>query len=352
MNLSELRKKAHIRICLEEEVEIGDPLFDDVHLIHQAVPKVNLEEIDASREFLGKRLDFPLVIAAMTGGFNEGRDICRLLAQVAEKKRIAFSAGSQRRMIERPESTDTYKVRDVAPNILLFGNIGITSLKKFSPQKIARAVHAIDADALCIHINPAQEIFQKGGDCDFSGCSAALKKLCDSIDVPVIGKEVGNGISRECAQHLKEVGVSAIDVGGFGGTSWIIVDSLHSGIDSSTHIGWGIPTAASILESKVGLPIIATGGIRNGLQMAKAIALGADLCGIALPFLHILRKKGGSEVEKYIDDLTREFKRTMFLTGCKNVDDLKRARFVLTGSLKEWFDQLEYRKCHIEEQGK
>jgi len=335
MNLTELRKIEHIRICIEEQVEIGEPLFDDVHLVHQGLPEINLEEIDTSMEFLGKRLDLPLIIAAMTGGCDEGKKINQALAQAAEKKGIAFGVGSQRAMIEKPELTDTYNVRDVAPNILLLGNIGITALKHYSSELIAGAVQAIEADAVCVHINPAQEIFQKEGDHDFSVCIPALKKFCASIDMPVIGKEVGSGISRECAQGLKEAGVQAIDVGGFGGTSWIAVDSLRSGIDISEYKKWGIPTAASIVESRVGLPIIATGGIRNGLQMAKAIVLGADLCGIALPFLRILSQGGISAIEKYVDLLKRDFTYALFLTGCRNITELKRARFYLQARLKE-----------------
>ena len=197
-----------------------------------------------------------------------------------------------------------------------------------------QAVHAIGADAVCVHINPAQELFQHEGDRDFTGCLSALENFCRAIDLPVIAKEVGNGISRECARKLKEAGVSAIDVGGLGGTSWVLIDSIRSGIDSAVFRNWGIPTAVSVMECQVGLPVIATGGIRTGLHMAKAIALGADLCGIALPFLRVLSKEGTAGVERYIDTLKADFIRAMFLTGCRTVDDLKKARYVLSAVLK------------------
>jgi isopentenyl-diphosphate delta-isomerase len=242
-------------------------------------------------------------------------------------------------MIERPDLTNTFSVRTVAPRVLLLGNIGITALKRYPPDRVVQTVQAIEADGLCVHINPAQEIFQQEGDYDFSGCLDALETLCCSARFPIIGKEVGNGVSRECAERLKKACVSAIDVGGGGGTSWVLIDSLRSGKDSLLYRGWGIPTAAAIIEARVGLPLIATGGVRNGLQMAKAIALGADLCGIALPFLRILSKDGISGVEHYVDTLKREFRYAMFLTGCKNIDELKHAKVILGGRLKEWVDQ-------------
>ena len=277
MNLTEIRKIEHLDICLKEAVETGDPLFEDVRLVHQSLPETDLGVVDTSCEFLGKKLDFPLMIAAITGGCEEARQINEALARVAENKGLAFGVGSQRAMIEKPELTQTFSVRSVAPSVLLLGNIGITALKQVSPDRVAQAVEAIEADGLCVHINPAQEIFQNEGDDDFSGCVAALERLCSAVRFPVVGKEVGNGISREAAERLKGAGVRAIDVGGLGGTSWILIDSLRSGKDSSRYREWGIPTAAAILEAKgVSLPVIATGGLRNGLHMAKAIALGAD----------------------------------------------------------------------------
>lgn len=336
MLATQLRKLEHVTICLEQQVETGDPLFRNVTLLHQAMPELSLDTIDTSCIFLGKKLSFPLMMAAMTGGCDEAGEINRALASVAEKKGIAMGVGSQRAMIEKPQLAATYRVRDVAPSMLLFGNIGITALKPYPPGRIVEAMHAIEADAVCVHINPAQEIFQKEGDRDFSGCCAALEAFCRAFDLPVVAKEVGNGISRECAIQLKSAGVAAIDVGGLGGTSWVLIDSIRSGMNAAYFKTWGIPTAASILESRVGLPLIATGGIRTGLDMAKAIALGADLCGIALPFLRILHEKGVEGVAEYIDTLKADFTRAMFLTGSGTVADLKKARYIAGGSLSHY----------------
>ena len=334
MQLIKTRKTEHLRICLEQQVETGDPLWDEVTLVHQALPELSFDAIDTSCAFLGKQLAFPLVIAGMTGGCDEAREINRKLAGIAEKTGIAFGVGSQRAMIENPALAETYAVRDVAPNISLLGNIGITALKKYPSAQIVQALHAIHADAVCVHINPAQELFQHEGDRDFSGCLETLTHFCKAITLPVIAKEVGNGISHECALKLKAAGVSAIDVGGLGGTSWVLIDSIRAGIDSAVFRNWGIPTAVSVMECQVGLPVIATGGIRTGLHMAKAIALGADLCGIALPFLRVLAKEGTEGVERYIDILKADFIRAMFLTGCRTIGDLKNARYGLKGELR------------------
>ncbi len=339
LTLTQTRKTEHLRICLEREVERGDPLFDEVTLVHQALPENDLEEMDTSCSFLGKQLAFPLLIAAITGGCEEAKEINRSLARVAEKKGIAFGVGSQRAMIEKPELAETFMVRAEAPGILLLGNIGLTALKQVPADRVLGAAEAIGADALCVHLNPAQEIFQAEGDQDFSGCLQALTTLCAEAPLPVIAKEVGNGISREAARRLKKAGVGAIDVGGVGGTSWVLIDGLRADTETDRFEAWGIPTAAAILEARVGLPLIATGGVRNGLQMAKAIALGADLCGIALPFLKALARGGIPAVEDYVALLKREFKAAMFLTGCKNIEELKRTDYILGTRLKEWVEQ-------------
>lgn len=333
------RKKDHIKICVEESVETNKTGFEDVTLINSSLPELDFMEIDTKTKFLGKKLNLPLVIAALTGGTDEAKKINKDLAEIAEKKGIGFSLGSQRAMIEDSHLKSTYYVRDVAPNVLLFGNIGISQVKKIEIKKIKDALDSVKANALCVHINPAQEVFQREGDIDFKNSLTSLTKLCRELSYPVIGKEVGFGISREVALKLKETGIKAIDIGGFGGTNWIIVDGLRSGMDYLNFIDWGIPTPVSILESKVGLPVIATGGIRTGFDIAKSIALGADVCGIALPFLKILKQKGKEGVEKYIDNLERELKFAMFLTGSRNIEELKKAKYVLTGKIKDWAEQ-------------
>ena len=333
------RKKDHLKICVEESVETNKTGFEDVTLVHSSLPELDFMEIDTKTKFLGKKLNLPLIIAALTGGTDEAKKINKDLAEIAEKKGIGFSLGSQRAMIEDSSLKNTYYVRDVAPNVLLFGNIGISQVKKIEIKKIKDALDSIEANALCVHINPAQEVFQREGDFNFKNLLPSLTKLCEELSYPIIGKEVGFGISREVALKLKETGIKAIDIGGFGGTNWIIVDGLRSGMDYLNFIDWGIPTPASILESKVGLPVIATGGIRTGLDIAKSIALGADMCGIALPFLKILKQKGKEGVEKYIDNLERELKFAMFLTCSRNIEELKKAKYVLTGKIKDWAEQ-------------
>ena len=340
MNLTELRKMEHIRICLDKEVETGETLLNEVGLIHQAVPELDLRQVDPSQVFLGKRLDFPLLIAAMTGGCQEAREINEALARVAARKGIAFGVGSQRAMIENPSLTETFAVRGVAPDILLLGNIGITAIKRYEVARIRKALLDIAADALCVHINPAQELFQKEGDLDFSGCLEGLRRLCGEVGVPVIAKEVGNGMSRESAELLKSCGVAALDLGGLGGTSWVLVDSLRSGKDASRFRTWGIPTAASILEARsTRLPLIATGGIRDGLQMARALLLGADLCGIALPFLKILNREGVEGVERYVDTLRRELCFALYLTGAADLRAFRGKASVLGPRLLAWAGQ-------------
>lgn len=333
------RKTAHIRICLEQDVECGTTLLDDVTLIHQSLPEIDFHQIDTATDFFGKRLTFPLVIAGMTGGCPEAVHINRTLARVAQKKGVAFGVGSQRAMIEDQDMIETYAVRDSAPDILLLGNIGITALKEHSHCKIISAAEVIGADALCVHINPAQELFQNEGDLDFTACVAALSELCRNAPMPIVGKEVGNGISRETALQLKSAGVHAIDVGGYGGTSWVRIDSIRSGMDAGQFANWGIPTAAAIMESTVGLPLIATGGIRSGLDMAKAIALGADICGIALPFLRAVMIGGQKALETYFDSLIRDFRRAMYLTGSSDVQALKKNRYIISGDLQKYVSQ-------------
>jgi isopentenyl-diphosphate delta-isomerase len=343
---TEQRKKEHIRICLENNVEIQKTDFEDITLIHNSLPELNLNQVDTKTKFLGKELKIPLIIAALTGGTKEAEQINKDLAEVAEKKGIGFSLGSQRAMIENPSLKETYYVRDVAPNVLLFGNIGIYQLKKIGTDKIKDALNYIKANALCVHINPSQELFQKEGDSDFRDSVLNLKKLCKELNYPVIGKEVGFGISREAAEKLQQTGIKSLDIGGFGGTNWVIVDGIRSGRNDYLNFSsWGIPTPISILEAKGSIPIIATGGVRSGIDIAKSIALGADICGIALPFLRTLKKEGKKGVENYIDSLQRELKIAMILTGSRNIEDLKKAKYVLTGNVKDWVEQ---RKLNVE----
>lgn len=334
---TEKRKADHIRLCTHDErVDVKDSGWEDITLIHQAMPEIDFQKIDTSASFLGKKISLPLMIDGMTGGTPEAKEINRGLAEAAEKFDLVIGVGSQRAMIEKPELLETYYIRDLAPKSIILGNIGISHVKKYSPQKIEKALKDIDADAVAVHVNPGQEIFQAGGDIEFGLAARALKNLCESISYPVIGKEVGNGVSRESALLLKECGVKAIDVGGFGGTNFLIVDAIRTGLDYSAFSGWGIKTPISILESNVGLPIIATGGVRTGLDIAKSIALGADIGGMASPFLKAFQSGGVEPVEGLINKISHELKVSMFLAGAENIEQLKKIKYILGGKTLEW----------------
>jgi isopentenyl-diphosphate delta-isomerase len=333
------RKLDHLEICLNQGVETGNPGFNDVTLVHNCLPEVDLRKVDTSVELFGKRLNVPLIISAMTGGTKDAENINKELARIAEKKKIGFGLGSQRAMIEKKDLKRTYFVRGSAPNTLVLGNIGITEVMRLKPDKIEEAVKSVKADALCVHLNAAQEVFQKDGQTSFAGALDRLREFCRDFPYPVVAKEVGNGISRENAIALKSAGVRAIDVGGAGGTNWMLVDALRAGSDVGAFKHWGIPTAISVLECRTGLPVIATGGVRTGLDMAKAIALGASACGIALPFLRLLQKEGPKAVEHYIDGIESELRIAMFLAGAENVAKMKNAKYVLSGQVAKWCSQ-------------
>ncbi len=334
------RKEEHLRICLEEDVETPSTWFEYAKLVNDSLPGIDYDSIDLSVSFLSKKLEAPLIISAVTGGIPRAGEINKKLAKAAEEHGIGFGLGSQRAMIEHPEMKDTYYVRDVAPSTLVLANIGLAQLKEYSLEQIQGMVDSVEADGLCVHLNPAQEAFQPEGDHDFSNLFEKLRELCDGLSVPVIGKEVGFGVSRETAEKLKQAGVKAIDVGGFGGTNWGKIEAIRSGVDFSAFESFGIPTAASILEARTtGLPIIATGGLRSGVDAAKAIALGADLAGFALPMLKALMNDGEEGLGRFIEKIKTELMRKMFMTGNKNISDLKNSKTILLGFLKEWAKQ-------------
>lgn len=327
------RKLEHLKICIRENVEVGDTYFSNARFVHNCLPEISMDEIDTSIEFMGKTLKAPFMIAAMTGGVAKAGKINRDLASVAEKLGIGFGVGSQRAMLEDPTVASTYKVRDTAPKTLVFGNIGVAQLGHYNTLEIIKAMKDIGADAVCVHLNAAQEAAQTEGDLDFRNGLENISRLARLM--PVIAKEVGNGVSREAALDLKKAGVKALDIGGFGGTSWVKVDSIRAKMKNVLN-DWGIPTAASVMECHDLLPVIATGGIRDGVSAAKAIALGAQMCGVALPALRWYSKGGKPAVEKGFERMIREFRTAMFLTGSKTVAQLRSANIVVTGKLKEW----------------
>lgn len=336
------RKLDHIRICLEEDVESDKgPGLEDIELVHRSLPQVDLDDIDLGVNFLGKELSCPLLIAGMTGGHEKAYRINRNLAQAAESMGVAMGVGSQRAAIEDPHTVETFSVvREYAPHAFVVGNIGAVQLcDGYGIEEAEKAVDMVDADALAIHINPLQEGVQEEGDVNFSFCLEAIEELCREVSVPLIAKETGAGMAREEAQALERAGVSAIDVGGRGGTSFAAVESYRGEGVGKTFRDWGISTVASILEctSAASTPVIATGGLRNGVHAAKSLALGASLTGYALPLLKPA-SQGSGEVQKRLERIVRELRTAMFLTGSRDVGELQEAELVVGGKTREWIE--------------
>lgn len=340
------RKSEHIKICLEKKVELGSTRFNevnfkDIDLIHSALPDVNLKDIDVSCSFLGKELKAPLIISGMTGGTHEAEKINKNLAKAAQECGIAMGVGSQRAAIEDSSLEKTYQVREVAPDILLIANLGIIQfIEEYTIREAEKAIDMIDADALALHLNPLQEICQsEEGNVNWKNCLKKIEEICRILDKPVIAKEVGAGISKEIGIALEKAGVSAIDISGLGGTSWSLVEMYRNPDSIKSLIDWGIPTAISLIEvvSNVKIPVIASGGIRNGKEIAKSLALGAEIVGIALPFLEPATKNSDKVKEK-INSLVKELKAVMFLVGAENLKELKRKPIVITGKTKEWLE--------------
>ena len=284
----ERRKADHLDLCATDEVAFRGrtTLLECVRLVHQSLPDTSYDSVDTRVRLLGKELRAPLLIAAMTGGHERAAEINRGLAMIAEELGYAFGLGSQRAMQKRPETSWTYQVRKQAPDVLLFGNVGVVQARDMSTEEIMQMVEEVGADALCVHMNPAMELVQPEGDRDFSGGLQTFRRLWAELGVPVIAKETGNGISREVAAKLRGIGIRHADTSGAGGTSWVGVETLRAGSEGRA-LGealwdWGIPTAASVRYCvDAGLTTIATGGIRSGMDVARAIALGASCAGIA-----------------------------------------------------------------------
>lgn len=318
------RKAGHIRTCLTKDVEfLKRNGFEMYEFTHSALPELDWKDISMETAFLGKKFRYPLFIDAMTGGTKQAAGINKNLARAAQELGIGMGVGSQRAMMEDPELSWTYKVRDVAPDIFLAGNIGASHILKHSTQEIAKAVKDIGADALCIHLNPAQEMAQDGGHMEWKGVLGSIGALSSKLKVPVIAKEVGCGISAKVSSELARAGVSAIDVAGAGGTSWVRVDAAIGGRPLSTLFEWGIPTAESLVQCRkaVRLPIIASGGIRNGIEAAKAISLGARLAGMALPLLKPATVSSAA-VKAWLEQMILELQATMFLTSSRTLREL------------------------------
>lgn len=327
------RKNDHIRICLEKDVEFTkNNGFERYEFIHKALPEANLSDIDTSTEFLGKRFKLPFFIEAMTGGSPETEKINKNLARAAEETCIGMGLGSQRAMLEDSKLAYTYKVRDVAPSIFLLGNIGAVQLSCYSLKEISGLLKDINANGLAVHLNAAHEMSQPEGDKDWRNVLEGIEKLCRGFDFPVIVKETGCGISGEVARKIERAGAACIDVAGAGGTSWIKVEHHRGSQTAKPFFEWGLPTAESLRQCReaVKIPLIASGGMRTGLDCAKALAMGASLAGFALPLLKPALESH-KEVIKKLDNLAEEFRKAMLLVGAKNIQQLKDTRIEKTG---------------------
>jgi len=312
-----------------------------VHLVHQALPESGLEDVDLSTDFLGHRLRAPLLVTGMTGGTADARHINRDIARVCEELGIAFGLGSQRAMAVDPALSQTYEVRDVAPTVFLAGNLGGVQLSRMSSGEVQALLERVGADALCVHLNPAQELAQPEGDRDFRGIEEAVARAARDLPLPVIAKEVGCGISRESAYRLVGAGVAALDAAGVGGTSWVGLEiQRHEGPrdpDAEAFWDWGIPTAAAVLEcGGLGVPVIASGGIRTALDALRALALGASLVGLAAPVIQAWFQGGEQAVRQRLSGLVEWLARGLLLTGARNLEDLRRAPKVLLPPLSDF----------------
>lgn len=302
---------------------------------HNALPEIDFNEIDTSVKFLGKKLKLPLIISSITGGMNKGRKINKALAELANDFCVGFSVGSQRVAIEDEVLADTFRVRNYAPDILLFANLGAVQLNYgYGIEECQRVVDMIEADALFLHLNPLQEAFQPGAsNVNFSGLLKKIEQICKKLDVPVFIKEVGSGISKSVAQKLKDAGVSGIDVAGCGNYSWANVEAERSNdvvlkASACEFLSWGMTAAECIKDisgSVKDLILIASGGISNGLEIAKFLALGANLCSAASPFL-LKVNESRSECENFMESIIFSLKTAMFCTGSKNISELKKAK--------------------------
>jgi isopentenyl-diphosphate delta-isomerase len=359
------RKIDHIQISLTKDVQAAQKKtgFEEVELVHNALPEIDLKDVETATEIFGRRLNAPIIIAGMTGGHPIAKRINAALAKVAQRMRIGMGVGSQRAAIEDPSLTETFSItRKLAPDILIIANIGAPQLAKgYGPREARKAVEMIEADALAVHLNPLQEAVQPEGETYTRGVLGKIKDIADNLDVPVIAKETGCGIAYEEACKLAEMHVGGVDVGGAGGTSWSAVEAYRelAQVENKAEespLGfifrdWGIPTAVSIVETSATnkLTVIGTGGVRTGIDVAKAIALGAHSAGMALPFLKPAYTGDDESLKSMVIRTVRELRTAMYLTGSTDLDTLRRTNLVIRGQFAEWlrirgFDPTKFAK--------
>jgi len=343
------RKADHIEICLKENVQSRKATtgFEDVHLVHKALPEIEREKIDLSTTVFGYKFSAPLFVGAMTGGTAKATKINAAIAEAVEELHLGMGVGSQRIAIDNPKVERSFSiVRGKAPTAFILANIGGPQLVgKYGVKEAKKAIEMVQANALAIHLNALQEAVQPEGDTNYSNLLQKICKLAQELDAPVIVKETGAGISADDAAMLAAAGVAGIDVAGVGGTSWAAVEYYRAKArrdGSSQRLGetfwdWGIPTAVSLVETvkSVNLPVIASGGIRNGIDATKALALGASLASATYPFLGPATT-GSEDVKKALQLLVGELRNAMFLVGANSIQNLQKVPVVLTGKTAEW----------------
>ena len=337
LSTTQNRKREHLELCVESEA-IAIPYttgLDNYTFLHNALPEVDIEDIDLRTTFLARSLEAPVLISSMTGGFDLARKVNRNLASAAQQLGLAMGVGSQRVALEEPQVAESFQVRDIAPDILLLGNLGAVQLNYgYGIEQCRQAVQMIRADGLILHLNVLQEAVQPEGNRNFKGLTEKIAEVCAQLEVPVVVKEVGSGISADVALRLKRAGVRAIDVAGLGGTSWYAVEAKRAAkkgqpIDVA-FATWGIPTEETLVMVHAAVPnveLVASGGVRSGLDAAKAIALGATIAGIGQPLL-VPALESAEKVVEFLAGIIHEIKVAMLCVGAPNLEALRKAPLI------------------------
>ncbi len=336
----ERRKGRHLHICVhpEQPIEPATNAFQDIRLVHHPLPEIDWDDLEIHTEFLGTRWERPFFVSCMTGGSDEGYRINRELVQAAQQTGIAVGLGSIRILWRHPELFSHFHMKPLAPDVPVWANLGAAQLRDIPIQELHEWLQRLEVQALVLHCNPGQEQFQPQGDRSFTGILAAIERVCGELALPVIVKETGCGLRPQDVTRLARAGVAAVDLAGSGGTNWITVESQchpdHHAAVARDFQDWGNPTAVVLAAlDDPGIPILASGGIRSGVDIAKSLALGAHLAGLALPLVQAAALGGAEAVVQTIETLTQSLKTAMLLTGSRTVADLRQAQLVLSQEL-------------------